>query len=1652
MEETNPELVTSSPGPGAGKSKLDTLSKEDLIKFAKKQMAVLQKMKSKYADLEKEVDALKAKPNSSADDSIIQELTERMDAVLLEKAETQQNLVLLRKENEKAKQQAQDTLDELTRLREQLEQSSTNHQREMEDLKQTMSMSHAKYKEKVETLQLLLKEKEEKEQGDELRQQEMERELEVRLESVRRSYEDQLSGLRRELETAEEDRRAEEERLRESQEEAQILQEEAVRVRSAHEEEVRELTEQLEASAADFEMERDRLLLLQDELSEQLSLKDGFLQDVQEEEEDSGRAGGGRGGAGVGETEASDSEDRDDEAGRLRLVLEDLQSQNSMLQEELTYLGNVKSELEAELLQAREDFQLEKEELEFKVNELQMFREDGDGLVAKSSEQPQVSAQHQEEIQALDELPSAIIAQQEMDLLLRVQEEKEKIAQEVSELRERCERLFAERNAAVGEYEETKEILRSLEAKLGERTGEFVKQYDAMVQQGAAAVQELQEKLRAAHGENDGLRERLRGLEMAAEEARAQEQRAEEELRSSLEALREKNRDILSLLQEKESAVQELEERVAALTSEKQAVQGALEEVREEVERAGEERCAEEERTSMMELRLHSLAQENAEAQRRLEQSAAALEEREQSGLRTEGMLEEAAADREQQASELQALREEVAELRGRDELLREEAASSGKESAGLEERLRSVSDERDELRTDAEAARGRLHEVQERILELLGGQGGGEKEASDSQGGGEKEAGDVASLVESLVAAALQEKQTLLLQSQERVAQLTEEVEQAKEQSDQQGAELRARVEELGRERTLLQGSLDEVLADTQALQGDLAQMKAANDRIRAENQELLAHIAMAEEKLQASENEAPGDGEQSLDKGSDEREELRQLLAEKESLISKLQEDIALLQETKEKSVSTEDSSVTDLTEKIAELQRESKGKDERTHKIKAVAVKAKKELDVSRKEVQSLKEEVQVLKAERERVSSSMKDIIHGAEGYKNILTEYDRQTEQLDKERERAEGGERQIADLTNRLQAAVQQHEQLSSEREDLVARLDTMQTNVRQLECQALEMHRLKSALEKDLEAEKLLKEHKIKDHSAAVREVDELQAQLRRQRQQLQQTAQELEQLRKDAQQSSLMDMEMADYERLVRELNQKLADRESHAEELGAEIQTQRQKREALGEEIGSLKSLVDQGEEKTSKMKQLLVKTKKELADAKKQEVAQMVLQASLKGELEAHQQQLEDHKIQCCDLTAERHRLQEQLKMLMEQQRREAGSFQHRLSTLQEESSTAKAELASTAAEFENYKVRVHNVLKQQKTKSAAQSDGDVTKQEREHMESLIVQLKGRLQDSQQNLQTNCAELQQLQTEHDTLLERHNKILQETVSKEAELRERLITLQSENMALKSEHAQTVNQLTAQVDTLRGGFREQVRHLQDEHRSTVETLQQQMGRLENQLFHLQRESSMSSAAPVQQVRKTLPDRKSGELSLFELQSMAREEGEGMETTETESVSSSGTPLPSLEQLLTSPDPKQELFVWQVEPSKEELAQKLSTATRSMEHMNGLLHETEATNAVLMEQITLLKSEVRRLERNQEREKSAANLEYLKNVLLRFIFLKSGSERQALLPVIHTMLQLNPEEKSRLAAIAQGEEEVAAGSRGSGWTSYLHSWSGIR
>ncbi|XP_077435618.1 GRIP and coiled-coil domain-containing protein 2 [Vanacampus margaritifer] len=1641
MEDPGGTVAESvaSPPAGAPKSKLDTLSKDDLIKFTKKQMAAFQKMKSRCADLEKEVDALKEHSkniNISDDATLIQELTERMDTLLLEKAETQQSLALTRKELEHTKQLAKDDVTNLGHVIEE-------HKRTIDILKTSVEEANSKHQNEVAYFQKLLKEREVSD-----RELDSEREKENPTEEASGkchpeedtfSPEVHLQTLQAELEAIQERNSKEiaelqeshQNQLTEAQQEIENLKEELTQRTMQHEEELRSLEE-------DCEIERERLLLLQEELTEQLALKDSYLQDVQEEDEEPGRGSGIAKMLALSTCSQAESSHVDGEltqGGTLKAALEDIHAQNTMLQDELTLLSNVKSELEAELEKVKDEFQMEREEMDFKINELQMNRESDPTTtttlnVANVGYETNESEDSKEPVQDRNSLE---------------QDEQEK-------LRSQCEVLTRERDSALADFDHIKEILQNLETELGQKTNDFVLQYKAMKEQEEKTVknlqckteqlsqekEELSAKVREVTEERNILMETVGELKLKLESYSADEQKRQssaekqtalaQELNQSVEKLTRQNEEILSQLQIKENMTEDLNEMVNMLTEERDSTHSLLQ---------------------LREQEMQDLKNKNAKDFESLldEKQAAQLLKQE-----TERELKMLKMEKE---NEMQVLNEEKDKMEAslKEEVNRIQEALS---SSALT--IEDISSENACLHQKLEETLTTLSQTQKE-QELLGSKlatAEAQLEQQSSQKSHLEAKGNSLTEDDAIAGSELEARCEALKNTKEEMADLQvrlEELEKertllkscleearAERRPEAMPNELRA----VQLERDTLRANLEETLRDTAGLLKDLNDMKLLNEKMCAENQMLQAQVnLMSQEK----EEKAQAD----IDALERERTEFKQELLDKDSQISQLRAETAALQD----SSASEEKKSTDITQKIGELEKDNKEKDEMMIKIKAVAVKAKKELDTAKKEVATLKDEIASLKAEREKVNISMKDIIHSAEGYKNLQMDYDKQTEQLDKEREKVEAAERQIADLTKHLNSAVTQVDSISSEKEDLIAALETSRSTVKQIEAQMQELEKHSASLARDILAEKAIKDQKMKDLSRATKDADELKAQLSKQQQQSQHTAQELEQLRKEAQQNSLLDMEMADYERLVKELNAKLSEKDECSEELKAQITKLTEEEEMLKQEIETLKSQLDQGEEKTAKIKQLLVKSKKELSDAKKQENSLALLQASLRGELEANQQQLESTKIEVCDLTAERHRLQDQLRSALEQQQRTSSSLQQRINSLQQESDIAKAELVTTAEEFEGYKVRVHNVLKQQKSKLNGHGESDASRLEREQLLTQVDELRSRLGESQQTLQSSTAELQQLQTEHDALLERHNKILQENVSKEADLRERLLSVQSENVDLRSELAQAQADSSSQIEAQRQTHREQLRTLQDDHRATVETLQGQLTRVEEQLFNLQSQNSsvlvQASRKPLDTQRRTADQNQAalGPVSPGDPQSMAREECEGMETTENESTSP--TSLLSLEHLLMSPDPKQEPFVWTVEPTKDELTHKLTTATRSLEHINSLLHETEATNAVLMEQINLLKSEVRRLERNQEREKSVANLEYLKNVLLQFIFLRSGSERQALLPVIHTMLQLSPDEKSKLAAIAQGDEE-ASGTRGSGWGSYLHSWSGIR
>lgn len=168
--------------------------------------------------------------------------------------------------------------DDLAVLQGELDRVIEDYQKKLKTLENSIGESNNKHQEEVSYFQKLLKEREE---SDRERESERERErlaerasAKESVEEVRRHLEAQLKTLRAELEALQERKSQEtvelqeshQRKLTEAQQEVENLKEELAQKSLQHEEEMRALEE-------DCEIERERLLLLHEELTEQLALK-----------------------------------------------------------------------------------------------------------------------------------------------------------------------------------------------------------------------------------------------------------------------------------------------------------------------------------------------------------------------------------------------------------------------------------------------------------------------------------------------------------------------------------------------------------------------------------------------------------------------------------------------------------------------------------------------------------------------------------------------------------------------------------------------------------------------------------------------------------------------------------------------------------------------------------------------------------------------------------------------------------------------------------------------------------------------------------------------------------------------------------------------------------------------------------------------------------------------------------------------------------------------------------------------------------------------------------------------------------------------------------------------------------------------------------
>jgi len=430
-------------------------------------------------------------------------------------------------------------------------------------------------------------------------------------------------------------------------------------------------------------------------------------------------------------------------------------------------------------------------------------------------------------------------------------------------------------------------------------------------------------------------------------------------------------------------------------------------------------------------------------------------------------------------------------------------------------------------------------------------------------------------------------------------------------------------------------------------------------------------------------------------------------------------------------------------------------------------------------------------------------------------------------------------------------------------------------------------------------------------------------------------------------------------------------------------------------------------------------------------------------------------IEDLKMQVSETVREKEKIQTELQQKLEIQQKSYQTLEVKFNRSHSDMTSSHNALEELKTEYESYKVRAHNVLKQQKENSSntlvERHDAELAR-----LESVISELRNALSTNKDELNVTKDEHEQLEIEYEKQHALQAEFMKEFNEKENRFKHKFKQMKSEADAKDADHENKIKLLITENNKLLQFTKEQmedVRLENEDHLKEIESLKKQIG-------HLKSTAAENTSRDIKR-EDGLAENKGSHLSLDfagNKSLMERQEGEGMDQTELEIIdsishhSSSSVPQtpvsPSatsiLENILQHDSPQTPLAM------KDELTRlksSLQTSLKKNDHMTALLRESEANASRHYEQAIVLKEEIRRLERNEKREQDLLNMEYLKNIIVKFIRVGS-TEKEQLIPVLCTMLKLSDDERNDITEFARGDRDGEEDDHNKTWSSYLYRW----
>ncbi|KAK4880145.1 hypothetical protein RN001_008291 [Aquatica leii] len=743
--------------------------------------------------------------------------------------------------------------------------------------------------------------------------------------------------------------------------------------------------------------------------------------------------------------------------------------------------------------------------------------------------------------------------------------------------------------------------------------------------------------------------------------------------------------------------------------------------------------------------------------------------------------------------------------------------------------------------------------------------------------------------------------------------------------------------------------------------------------DSIIKEQLESIQHkneaISNLEKNIVALQNKSEAVEEVNVDAGEE--------LLKKDAEIIRLQKELIQLQEKLNTSQSLDTSqevgyaeSETMSTSTISKTEELNRIKDldgsweERYSKLRTLALKLKGKIrDLTAELNKEYNEKMEV----QQKLTESMKTC-------HTLHTQCDKLQDELDENKNKVKDYLRKLdvaaLDISNTKKQLADNDETITKLKSDI----DVLHKEKTNTDTWKKQISAKVQSLRKEIEANNLLKKNFENQISKLNQQLEAKDKLLKEEIDKHNYTRNSLQESNIECKKQTVLNLEMQDYERSLKDLTQKLDKKQELITKLKNQIDSQKGTVSSVKEENKGLVEQLQNAESNLNATQSEIQAYKKSINDLEsiilqKDDKIQNFMQA-----LETCHVENEDLSSQLSKVVAEHQKSYNSLKTEKDYLRGQNMGLEQKLREVSDSLRLKEDELSETHKEYQGYKVRAQSVLRQNQTRDVGLEEK--LSEEVASLKTHITNLTSELNDLRVDLEKLTLENSKLTTEKEAFL---NKNI-ELTSAVQDLKKQQEQLCADQQKSITEHAEAIRGLKLHAETLA-----QFRH----NREVIEL----QSKLEKGTSST---DSLTLLPPISR----------------------REQGEGSENVEANS----------------HPIPLNRLLNYESEQEVGFLKKQMNDNEAKVTHLTALLADTEQDLAKHVQMNKLLKEEIRRQQRSVEREKHAENLEYLKNVVFKFATLSSGDERSRLVPVLNTILKFSPEEIHKLNIVARNE----IGSRG--------------